>query len=242
MKQLHEILSVTVVGAEYPVNLGYTARLLKNFGVRRLYLVDPNVDMRAASVYASHGSDILEDAEVVPLSRVRKTHDLLLATTAIRARRGANVNRTAVKPEEAVMRILAAESASVILGRDTTGLTNEELSLCDLVTTVDTRTDYGTLNVSHSVAILLYLASRARAAENARGVSAASRASRERREAFSRYAYQLAIASGMQNHRAERMVQVARRVALKSDVNSKELGLLVSLMRKAELVIKRAES
>jgi hypothetical protein len=45
----------------------------------------------------------------------------------------------------------------------------------------------------------------------------------------------------MQKHRAERMVQVARRVALKSDVNSKELGLLVSLMRKAEFAIKRAE-
>jgi tRNA C32,U32 (ribose-2'-O)-methylase TrmJ len=66
-------------------------------------------------------------------------------------------------------------------------------------------------------------------------------ASLERREAFSRYAYQLAIASGMQKHRAERIVQVARRVALKSDVNSKELGLLVSLMRKAELAIKRAD-
>jgi tRNA/rRNA methyltransferase len=86
LKELHEILSVTVVGAEYPVNLGYIARLLKNFGVRRLYLVDPKVDMRAASVYASHGSDILEDAQVVTLGRVRKVHDFLLATTAIRAR------------------------------------------------------------------------------------------------------------------------------------------------------------
>jgi tRNA/rRNA methyltransferase len=240
LKELRDILSVTVVGAEYPVNLGYTARLLKNFGLRRLYLVDPKVDMRAASVYASHGADILKDAKVVTLARVRKTHDFLLATTAIRARRGANVSRTAVKPEEAVTRILAAESASMVFGRDTTGLTNEELSLCDLVTRLDTRTDYNTLNVSHSVAILLYLTSRARAAENAPQGLWASRASRERCEAFSRYAYQLAIASGMQNHRAERMVQVARRVALKSDVNSKELGLLVSLMRKAELAIKRA--
>ena len=63
--------------------------------MRRLYLVDPRCDMRAASVYASHGADVLEDAEVVTLAKVRKTHDLLLATTAIRARRGANVSRTA---------------------------------------------------------------------------------------------------------------------------------------------------
>jgi len=242
LKELGDALSITVVGAEYPINLGYTARLMKNFGVRRLYLVDPKCDMRVASVYASHGSDILRDAEVVTLAKVRKANDLLLATTAIRARRGANVARTAVKPEEAVARILAAGFTSMVFGRDTTGLTNEELALCDLVTTVDTRTEYRTLNVSHSIAILLYLTSRAWAGEGSQGTLAASRASRERREAFSRYANQLAIASGMQRHRAERMVQVARRVALKSDVSSKELGLLVSLMRKAELAIKKAES
>ena len=241
MNDLREILSVTVVGAEYPVNLGYTARLMKNFGVHRLYLVDPKCDMRAASVYASHGSDVLKDAEVVTLAKVRKAHDFLLGTTAIRARRVANVSRTAVKPEMAAARLAVAESASIVFGRDTTGLTNEELALCDLVTMVDTRTEYKTLNISHSVAILLYLTSRARGGEDARRKSAAPRASRKRREAFSKYAYQLAIASGMQKHRAERIVQVARRVALKSDVDPEELGLLVSLMRKAELAVERAD-
>jgi tRNA/rRNA methyltransferase len=243
-KELNDTLSITFVGAEYPVNLGYTARLMKNFGLRKLYLVDPKVDMRAASVYASHGSSLLEDAEIVSLSRVRKTHDLLLGTTAIRAKSSANIGRTAVKPEEAAIRVLRAETASIVFGRDTTGLTNDELSLCDLVTSVDTRTAYRTLNVSHSVAILLYLTSRAwtstRGArpQNSGSATATAVGSRERREAFSSCAYRLAIASGMQSHRVERMVQVARRVALKSDVSSKELGLLISLMRKAELVIR----
>jgi len=111
---LGDLLSVTVVGAEYPVNLGYTARLMKNFGVERLYLVGPKCDMRAASVYASHGSDVLERAKIVTLAKVRRTHDVLLATTAVRARRGANVSRTAVRPEEAVARTLAAERASIV--------------------------------------------------------------------------------------------------------------------------------
>jgi tRNA/rRNA methyltransferase len=240
MRQLRDFLSVTVVEAEYPVNLGYTARLMKNFGVEKLFLVGPKCDMRAASVYASHGSDILRHAEVVTLSKVRKTHDVLLATTAIKARRGANVSRATVKPEEAVARMMVAKSASMVFGRDTTGLTNEELALCDLVTTVDTGTEYRTLNVSHSVAILLYLTLKAPAGAKTSGALASSLASRERRETFSRYAYQLAIASGMQEDRAERMVQVARKVALKSDVSSKELGFLVAMMRKAELAIKRA--
>ncbi len=231
-------LSITVLGAEYPVNLGYTARLMKNFGLKRLYLVDPKCDMRAASVYASHGSDILDAAEVVTLAKVRKTHDFLLGTTAIRARRDSNVSRRTTRPEEALARVVGAKSASIILGRDTTGLTNEELALCDLVTTIDTRTDYKTLNVSHSVAILLYLATSVPARGETAMAEAGSRASRERREAFGRYTYQLALATGMQKDRAERIVQIARRVALKSEVNSKELGLLVALMRKAQLSIK----
>jgi TrmH family RNA methyltransferase len=239
--KLSDILSITIVGAEYPVNLGYTARLMKNFGLQRLYLVSPNCDMRAASVYASHGASVLKDALVVTLAKLRKTHDLLLATTAITARRGANVSRTAVRPEEAVARLVAAGSASIVFGRDTTGLTNEELALCDLVTSVETQTDYRTLNVSHSAAILLYLTSRAWLAKKVPQTHESLWASRERREAFSRYAYALAIASGMQGHVAERVVQVARRVALKSEVNSKELGLLVSLMRKAEIAVKRPD-
>lgn len=232
-------LSVTVVGAEYPVNLGLTARLMKNFGLRKLYLVDPRCDMRAASVYATHGSVVLEEAEIVTLAKVRENHDFLLATTAIRARKGASVHRAIVEPEAAVARMVAAESASMVFGRDTTGLTNEELALCDLVTSLDTRTDYRTLNVSHSVAILLYLTSRVRVGEKV-GVPLRSLASRERRDTFSRYAYQLALASGVRKDKAKRMVQVARRVALKSELNSKELGLLVFLMRKAQLAIKRA--
>ena len=232
-------LSLTVVGAEYPVNLGYTARLMKNFGVERLILVDPRCDLRVASVYASHGADLLARAEVATLKKVRKEHEFLLGTTAVRARRSANVSRTAVRPEEAVGRLMASGSASIVFGRDTTGLTNEELALCDLVTTVETGTSYKTLNISHSAAILLYLAS-AQSSISKRGDGGAT-ASRERREAFARYAYRLAVASGMQSHRAERMVQVARRVALKSDVNSKELGLLVSLMRKAEIELAKNE-
>jgi tRNA/rRNA methyltransferase len=214
---------------------------MKNLGLRKLYLVAPNCDMRAASVYASHGADILEQAEVVKLARVRKAHDFLLATTAIRASRGANVSRTTVRPEEAAGRVVTSESASMVFGRDTTGLTNEELALCDLVTTVDTRTDYKTLNVSHSVAILLYLTSVARIGESVRPSAEASRASRERREAFSRYAYRLAIASGIQKNKADRVFQVARRVALKSDLSTGELGLLTALLRKAELAVRQAD-
>jgi len=43
------------------------------------------------------------------------------------------------------------------LGRDTTGLKREELALCDVIVTIRTDSDYQTLNISHALAILLYV-------------------------------------------------------------------------------------
>jgi len=82
-----ERLSVTLVGPEYPINVGYTARLIKNFGLTRLYLVGPRFDRKVAAVYAAHGADILEHADVINFDELRRRHDLLVATTAVPASR-----------------------------------------------------------------------------------------------------------------------------------------------------------
>jgi TrmH family RNA methyltransferase len=230
-----EKVTVTLVGPEYPINVGYTARLVKNFGVRKLYLIEPNFDRRVASVYAAHGADIVEGAEEIGFDDLRERHDLLVATTAVAATRRANVNRLCVTPEEAAGYVSSAGTASLVFGRDTTGLRNDELARCDLVTTIGTGTAYRTLNVSHSIGILLYVLSR-------------SRAERRRlpghgeRDLFASYAYQLALAAGMQKHRADRLKRLAKRMTLRSQLDGMEMGLLVSLLRRATDVIeKRAD-
>jgi len=107
-----EKLSVTLVGSEYPINVGYTARLLKNFGVRKLYLIEPNFDRRVASVYAAHGSDVLDGAEETDFDVLRARHDLLVGTTAVTAIRRANVSRLSVSPEEMAGYVASSRSAS----------------------------------------------------------------------------------------------------------------------------------
>jgi tRNA/rRNA methyltransferase len=223
-------LSVTLVGPEYPINVGYTARLVKNFGLSKLYLVAPRFDMKVATVYAAHGADVLERAEVVDLDELRKRHDLLVATTAVPATRRANVNRLSLPPEEIADYVSTSKSTSLVFGRDTTGLRNEELAKCDVVTTMTTGTRYKTLNVSHSVAILLYLLSKPRARKEhvpdpkLRGV-------------FAKYAYELAIASGVQGYRADKLRRLAERISLRSHVNEEELTLLVFLLRRATVAL-----
>lgn len=219
-------LSVTLVGAEYPINVGYTARLIKNFGLGTLYLVAPRFDMKVATVYAAHGVDILKSAEVVGLKELRKRHDLLVATTAVPASRSANVNRLSFPPEEIADYVSTSKSTSLVFGRDTTGLRNDEIAQCDVVTSISTGSRYKTLNVSHSVAILLYLLSK-------------PSARKERvpdpklRNVFAKYAYELAIASGLREYRADRLQKLAHRISLRSHVSEEELTLLVFLLRRA---------
>ena len=222
-------LSLTLVGPEYPINVGYTARLAKNFGIRKLFLVQPRFDRRVASVYAAHGADVIENAEEMSLAQLRRRHDLLVATTAIPATRRSNVNRLSVSPEEISEYVSSSKSSSIVLGRDTTGLRNEEIAKCDIVTTISTGTGYRTMNVSHSAAILLYIMSRSKAKESLPNLA--------EREAFAKYSYELAVASGLQEYRAERLKKLAGRVAIRSRLDGKELGLFVSLMRKATLAI-----
>ncbi len=221
-----EKVTVTLVGSEFPINVGYAARLVKNFGARKLYLIEPNFDRRVASVYAAHGADVLQDAEEIDFDLLRRRHDLLVGTTAVTAIRRANVDRLSLSPEEVAGYVSSSRSASLVFGRDTTGLRNDELARCDLVTSIGTGTGYRTLNLSHSMGILLYVLSKS-------GIERRRLPSLGERDAFAAYAYELAVASGMQRHRAERLRKLAKRMTLRSQLDGKELGLLVSLMRKA---------
>ncbi len=204
-----EKLTVTLVGSEFPINVGYAARLVKNFGVRKLYLIEPNFDRRVASVYAAHGADVLENAEEIDFDALRERHDLLVGTTAVTAVRRANVNRLSVPPEEMAGYVSSSKSASLVFGRDTTGLRNDELARCDLVTSIGTGTSYKTLNVSHSMGILLYVLSKS-------GVERRALPSLGERDLLASYAYELAVVAGLPKYRAERLRKLAGRMTLRS--------------------------
>jgi len=151
---------VTLVEPRGPVNVGHVARLVQNFGVERLYLVEPKVDLSVAAVYASHAAEVLDDAIVTSFEKVRRENELLVATTAIRASKKSNVIRRVAGPDRLHGILASAKSSSLVFGRDTTGLTNAEIRACDVTLTIDTSPAYRALNIGHAAAIVLYVASR----------------------------------------------------------------------------------
>ena len=218
-------MSVTLVEPKGPVNVGHVARLVQNFGVEKLYLVDPRVDLSVAAVYSSLASEVLDRAIVTTFANVRKENELLVATTAVRASKKSNVIRRSVAPERLHSLLSSSKSSSLIFGRDTTGLTNKEIRSCDVTVTIGTSPTYRALNIGHAAAIMLYLASR--------GGGKPPRQGRMAREVFARNFYELAEASRIPRHKTKNLFEAGKRMAAEAGMTDAQLNLLSGVFRKA---------
>jgi tRNA/rRNA methyltransferase len=223
-------VSVTLVEPKGPVNVGHVARLVKNFGVEKLYLVEPKVDLSVAAIYASHASGVLDNAVVTTFDRVRKENELLVATTAVRAARKSNVIRRTVGPERLHEILSSSANSSLVFGRDSIGLTNEEIRKCDVTTTIDTAAGYRALNIGHAAAIILYLASRG-------GGRKHKEQGRRAREVFAKSFHELAEVSRVPKHKTRNQFDVAKRIAATSGMTDAQLNLLAGVFRKAVTTI-----
>lgn len=223
-------VSITLVEPKGPVNVGHVARLVQNFGVEKLYLVNPRADLSVAAVYASHASKVIDQAIVTTFDSVRRENDLLVATTAVRATKKSNVVRRMAKLDRLHEVLSSSARSSLVFGRDSTGLTNEELGMCDVTVTIDTGQEYRSLNLGHAAAIVLYLASRGtRGSKPGQG--------RRAREVFARSLYELAVASRIPRHKTANMRDVARRIAATSSMTDAQLNLLSGVFRKAVMTM-----
>ena len=219
-------VSVTLVEPKGPVNVGHVARLVQNFGAEKLYLVEPKVDLSVAAVYASHASKVLDRAVVTTFERVRKENELLVATTAIRASRSSNVIRRTVGLGRLHGMLASAKTSSLVFGRDSTGLTNREIGVCDVTTTIDASPAYRSLNIGHAAAIVLYLASRG-------GRSKRGGQGRRAREVFAESFYELAVTSGLPKHKTRNLFEAAKRAASASELDDVQLNMFSGVFRKA---------
>ena len=155
------VFRVVLVEPHYAGNIGSVARLIKNFSIHELYLVNPRAYHLSEEAFrwAVHAKDVLERAVVVKrLEDAIADASVAVGTTAKYYEK--LVRRTPVEPRE-MAEILepywnSEEVAAIVFGREPSGLTNEELDLMDFNVTIPTSREYPALNLSHAVAIILY--------------------------------------------------------------------------------------
>ncbi len=154
-----------LVEPKYQINLGYIARVAMNFGVKRIYAVRPRARLtgKDAIKYAKHAHAMLEQAKVYgSFDEAVRNCGMVIGTTGIAGKAKANFRRIDFA-ERLVGRLGGMKSnatVALVLGRDDTGLTSEEMEKCDAVAYIPTSPRYPVLNISHALAILLYLLNR----------------------------------------------------------------------------------
>ena len=152
-------LAVVLVEPLYEENVGYTARVMKNFSVKELVLVNPRCELGIEAVKrAMHGRDVLEKARLATsLDEIVKMYDLVIGTTGKHGKKFTQTRRF-MTPERLAEKVSKLEGrVALVFGREDRGLTNEELRLCDGVVTIPANPEYPILNLSHAVAVILYV-------------------------------------------------------------------------------------
>ncbi len=150
---------VVLIEPETPGNIGAIARVMKNFDFDDLVLINPQCDhlSKESLDRATHAKPIVESAKVRKTEYL-KEFDYLVATSA-KLGTDYNISRSPLTPEELSEKLSSISQKlkiGILIGRESSGMTNDEIAMCDFIVTIPSSKKYPTMNVSHAASILLY--------------------------------------------------------------------------------------
>ena len=152
-----ENISIVLVNAKTPANIGAVARSMMNMGLGHLILVNPPKDRDVdARKLAAGAYDLIQDAAIfTTLSRALADHGLVIGTSRHQGRRRKNI-KTPRAMAETVIPLLAGNRVAIVFGNEVNGLENKELALCHEIVSIPSSDEFPSLNLSHAVMIIAY--------------------------------------------------------------------------------------
>ncbi len=151
-------IDIVLVSPLYEGNVGFTARVMKNFGFLRLVLIDPCTLGEEACARAAHAQDVLRSAELCTIEDIFARSNIVIATTGTVSKSVCHSMRMPFfSPRELRERVQdAGGRISILFGRENWGLNNEEVKRSDMICTIPTTDEYPILNLSHAVGVVCY--------------------------------------------------------------------------------------
>jgi tRNA/rRNA methyltransferase len=148
-------LTVVLVSARNPLNIGAAARAVANFGFDDLRLVDPYEVAFREAVSAVGGAHVLQSARVfATVAEAVSDCSLVIGTTA-------GQRRVPQQPVEllaqGMMRVREHQDRTALLfGSEKFGLSNDDMSFCHELIRIPTSPDTPSMNLGQAVAVCLY--------------------------------------------------------------------------------------
>lgn len=151
-------IRIILIHTSHPGNIGSAARAMKTMGLSELYLVKPKTfPDEQATAMSSNASDILDSAIVVDTLQEALVDCQLVVGSSARHER--SLSWDILEPRdcsEQLVKQAKTGKVAIVFGRESSGLTNDELALCHYLVHIPTNPDYSSLNVASAVQILSY--------------------------------------------------------------------------------------
>ena len=148
-----------LVSPQLGENIGTAARAMANFGLHEMRLVDPRDGWpNEKALTSSSGANwIIENATVqatLPEALADVNH--VYATTA----RPRGMIKEVITPEQAGHdmreRVARGERVAILFGRERTGLSNDEISMADVIVTAPVNPAFASINIAQAVLLMGY--------------------------------------------------------------------------------------
>jgi tRNA/rRNA methyltransferase len=154
-------ISIVLVKTSHPGNVGSVARAMKTMGLTDLRLVepkDPQVCQHEEALALSSGAqDVLGAARVYEcLPDALEDVNLSYALSARLRELGPVLQNPVQASVEALRRLTEGQGVAFVFGAERTGLSNEELLLCNRQVYIPGNPDYNSLNLAQAVQIVSY--------------------------------------------------------------------------------------
>ncbi|MFQ3229816.1 MAG: tRNA (cytidine32/uridine32-2'-O)-methyltransferase [Reinekea sp.] len=150
-------VKIVMVNTSHSGNIGSAARAMKTMGFNNLVLVAPKTfPSDEANTMSAGASDVLDSAVVVASLEEAVADCALVVGASARSR---SLPWPLVNPREMAHQVLSVPSdakVAIVVGRERSGLTNEELACCHCHVHIPSNPDYSSLNVASAVQVLTY--------------------------------------------------------------------------------------
>ena len=169
---IRERIKIILCNTTHPGNIGAVARAMKTMGLGRLLLVSPReFPCAAATARAAGADDILADCLVYPSLAEAIADTRLVAATTARTR---SIRWPEETPDSAakilVEKARQRQDVAIVFGREQSGLSNEQLDLCNFMIRIPANPDFSSLNIAAAAQIVCYELHRCLGGTDTRGV------------------------------------------------------------------------
>ena len=157
-EEITKNIKVVLVGTTHPGNIGATARAMKTMGFDQLVLVEPKIYPDADATARASGADDLLAAALVHDNFGDAISDCHFVFGT--SNRNRSIPWPLYAPAQAAEHcrvLLQSESKiAIVFGRESSGLANEELELCNAMIQIPTNPQFSSLNIAAAVQIICY--------------------------------------------------------------------------------------